>query len=339
VLASVIRGRLDNQVRDRILAEARGNPLALLQLPLGFTPAELAGGFGVPGLPALASRIAHGFRRQFEALPDDTRRLLLTAAAEPTGDVTLLCHAAERQSIDPDATAPALPAGLLEPGARVRFGHPLVRSAVYRSAPSSDRRSAHQALAEVTAPTSEPDRRAWHRAHATEQPDEAVAEGLACAAGRAQARGGLAAAAAFLKRAAELTPDPARRSVRALAAAEAELGAGAPDKAHQMLATAEWVARRASARAPRTAACPARVLAAPRQRRTGSPAQCHRLAPLDVTLARDTYLDALGAAIFAGRLGGEPGLRVMAVAVRAAPAAPPARATNLLLDGLFIRFH
>jgi hypothetical protein len=209
VLASVIRGRLDNQVRDRILAEARGNPLALLQLPLGFTPAELTGGFGVPGLPALASRIAHGFRRQFEALPDDTRRLFLTAAAEPTGDITLLWHAAGRQGIDPDATAPALPAGLLEPGARVRFGHPLVRSAIYRSAPSSDRRSAHRALAEVTAPTSEPDRRAWHRAHATAQPDEAVAEGLACAADRARARGGLAAAAAFLKRAAELTPDPA----------------------------------------------------------------------------------------------------------------------------------
>ncbi len=340
VLASVIRGRLDSQVRDRIIAEARGNPLALLQLPLEFTAAELAGGFGLPGESALASRIEHSFRRQFEALPDDTRRLLLTAAAEPTGDVNLLWHAAGRQGIDPDATAPALAAGLLELGARVRFGHPLVRSAIYRSAPSSDRRSAHRALAEVTAPTSDPDRRAWHHAHATAQPDEAVAEELARAADRAQARGGPAAAAAFLRRAVELTPDPTRRSVRALAAAQAELGAGAPDEAHQMLATAEMggLDELQRARLERLRA----QLAFSQRRGNDAPGlllnAAHRLAPLDAALARDTYLEALGAAIFAGRLGGEPGLRAIAVAVRAAPAAPRARAADLLLDGLGTRF-
>lgn len=340
VLASVIRGRLDDQVRDRIVAEARGNPLALLQLPLGLTPAVLAGGFGLPGPLSLTSRIEDSFRRQFEALPHDTRRLLLTAAAEPTGDVTLLWQAAEKQRIDPDTTAPALAAGLLELGARVRFRHPLVRSAIYRSAPESDRRSAHRALAAVTDPNSDPDRRAWHRAQASAQPDEAVAEELERAAGRAQARGGLAAAAAFLERAAELTPDPARRSVRALAAAQAELGAGAPDKANLMLATAE-MGRLDEVQRAQLERLRGR-LAFSQRRGNDAPGllleAARRLAPLDAALARDTYLEALGAAIFAGRLGGEPGLRAMAEAVRAAPAAPHARATDLLLDGLATRF-
>ena len=168
VLAGAIRGRLDDRVRDRIIAEARGNPLALLQLPLGLTAAELAGGFGLPGGPAIASRIEHSFHRQVQALPDDTRQLLLTAAAEPTGDVTLLWRAVEKQGIDTDAATPAHAAGLLELGARVRFRHPLVRSAIYQAASESDRRAAHRALAEVTDPESDPDRRAWHRARAAE---------------------------------------------------------------------------------------------------------------------------------------------------------------------------
>ena len=340
VLGAAIRGRLDDRVRDRIIAEARGNPLALLQLPLGLTAAELAGGFGLPSASAVASRIEHSFRRQVQALPDDTRRLLLTAAAEPTGDVTLLWHAAGKQGIDTSAATPAQAAGLLELGARVRFRHPLVRSAIYRSAPESERRAAHRALAAVTDPGSDPDRRAWHRARAAEQPDEAVAEELARAADRAHSRGGLAAAAAFLERAAELTPDPARRSVRALAAAQAELGAGAPDRAHVMLATAEMggLDEFQRARLERLRA----QLAFSQRRGNDAPAllldAADRLAPLDAALARETYLEALGAAIFAGRLGSGVGVPETANAAGGVPAAAHPRAIDLLLDWLATRF-
>ena len=340
VLAGAIRGRLDDRVRDRIVAEARGNPLALLQLPLGLTAAEMAGGFGLPGPPAVASRIEHSFHRQVQALPDDTRQLLLTAAAEPTGDVTLLWRAVEKQGIDPGAATPAHAAGLLELGARVRFRHPLVRSAIYQAAPQSDRQAAHRALAEVTDPGSDPDRRAWHRARAAEQPDEDVADELARAADRAQARGGLAAAAAFLERAAELTPDPTRRGVRALAAAQAELGAGAPERAHVMLATAEMgeLGEFQRARLERLRA----QLAFSQRRGNDAPAllldAADRLAPLDAALARETYLEALGAAIFAGRLGSGVGVPETANAARGAPAAAHPRAIDLLLDGLATRF-
>ena len=199
-------------MRDRILAEARGNPLALLELPRGLTPAELAGGFGLPDARPLASRIEQGFLQRVQALPRDTQLLLLAAAAEPVGDLGLLWRAAERLGIGGEAGRPAEAAGLIEIGARVRFTHPLVRSAVYRAAAPGDRRDVHRALAEATDPVLDPDRRAWHRAHATAAPDEAVAAELARSAGRAQARGGLAAAAAFLERAAELTPDPAGAS-------------------------------------------------------------------------------------------------------------------------------
>ena len=340
VLGAAIRGRLDDRVRDRIIAEARGNPLALVQLPLGSTAAELAGGFGLPSASAVASRIEQSFGRQVQALPDDTRRLLLTAAAEPTGDVTLLWRAVEKQGIDTGAASRAQAAGLVELGARVRFRHPLVRSAIYQSASASDRRAAHRALAEVTDPRSDPDRRAWHRARAAEQPDEAVADELARAADRAQARGGLAAAAAFLERAAELTPDPARRGTRALAAAQAELGAGASDRAHLMLATAEMggLDELQRARLERLRA----QLAFSQRRGNDAPAlllhAAERLAPLDAALARETYLEALGAAIFAGRLGSGIGVSEAANAARGAPAAAHPRAIDLLLDGLGTRF-
>ena len=340
VLAGAIRGRLDDRVRDRIVAESRGNPLALLQLPLGLTAAEIAGGFGLPDRPAVASRIEHSFHRQVQALPDDTRQLLLTAAAEPTGDVTLLWRAVEKQGIDPGAATPAHAAGLLELGARVRFRHPLVRSAIYQAAPQSDRRAAHRALAEATDPGSDPDRRAWHRARAAEQPDEDVADELERAADRAQARGGLAAAAAFLERAAELTPDPTRRGVRALAAAQAELGAGAPERAHVMLATAEMgrLGEIQRARLERLRA----QLAFSQRRGNDAPSllldAADRLAPLDAALARETYLEALGAAIFAGRLGSGVGVPETANAARRVRAAAHPRAIDLLLDGLATRF-
>ena len=239
MLDSVTPGRLDERVRDRIVAETRGNPLALLELPRGLSAAELAGGFGLPGAPALATRIERSFLRRLQSLPPRTQRLLLAAAAEPIGDVTLLWRAAERLGIGADAAAPAEAAGLIELAARVRYRHPLLRAAVYRAATLRDRREVHRALAEATDPGADPDRRAWHLAHAATGPDEAVAGELERSAARAQGRGGVAAAAAFLQRSAELTPDPARRGVRALAAARAEFTAGAPDAAYELLALAE----------------------------------------------------------------------------------------------------
>jgi AAA ATPase domain len=189
LLATAVHGRLDPQVRDRIVAETHGNPLALLQLPLMLSPAELAGGFWLPATRPLASRIEHSFYRQFLALPRPTQRLLLTAAAEPTGDATLLWRAAELQKIPPDAAAPAEAVGLLELGAQVRFRHPLVRSAVYQAASAGDQRAVHRALAEATDPEVDPDRRAWHRARAATRPDEAVAAELERSAGRRRAAG------------------------------------------------------------------------------------------------------------------------------------------------------
>ena len=222
LLDSVLAGPLDDRVRDRIVAETEGNPLALLELPRGLSPAELAGGFGLPGAVPLSERIAESFRRQLEALPAQSRRLLLLAAAEPYGDLPLVWRAAGRLGIPVQAAAPAVDAGLVEFGARVRFRHPLLRAASYRAASVADRRAVHAALAEATDPETAPERRAWHRAQAAAGPDEEVAAELERSAGRAQARGGLAAAAAFLERAVLLTADPARRADRTLAAAQAQ---------------------------------------------------------------------------------------------------------------------
>ena len=340
LLTSVIKGTLDERVRDRILAEARGNPLAVLELPRDMTPSELAGGFGLPHAQPLTDRIERSFLRRVQSLPPDTQQLLLTAAAEPLGDVILLWRAAELLSIGPDAVEPAEGAGLIEIGARVRFRHPLVRSAVYRAAALDDRRAAHRALAEATNPEADPDRRAWHRARAATGLDEAVAAELERSADRAQRRGGVAAMAAFLERAAELTPDSADRGARALAAARAELEAGAPERAQALLATAELAPLDDLQRAwlQRLGAQIAFAL------RRGSDAPpllldaAKRFEPLDAGAARETYLEAFGAAIFAGR---ESGVGVVEAA-RAAVAAPtgprPPRPVDLLLDGLTERF-
>ncbi|HEX4671298.1 MAG TPA: AAA family ATPase, partial [Solirubrobacteraceae bacterium] len=219
LLATVIPGILDEGVRERIVAETRGNPLALLELPRGLSAAQLAGGFGLPQVLPLSGRIEESFLRRLEVLPDDTRLLLLVAAAEPVGDPALMWRAAGQLGVAGDVLKPAERSGLIEVGARVRFRHPLVRSAVYRSASSQDRQRAHGVLADATDTTLEPDRRAWHRAQATSAPDETVAAELERSADRAQSRGGLSAAAAFLGRAADLTLDPARRAERTLAAA------------------------------------------------------------------------------------------------------------------------
>jgi hypothetical protein len=239
LLESVLTAPLDAQVRDQIIADTNGNPLALLELPRGLTPAQLAGGFGLSGAIPLDGRIEESFARQLETLPAQTRRLLQLAAADPSGDPVLVWRAAGRLAIGAGAAGPAAEAGLAEFGARVRFRHPLVRSAAYQSASVETRQELHSALADATDPAVDPDRRAWHRAQAAPGPDEAVAAELEQCAGRAQRRGGLAAAAAFLERAAGLTLDPARRAQRALAAAQAKHQAGASDAALGLLAMAE----------------------------------------------------------------------------------------------------
>jgi DNA-binding CsgD family transcriptional regulator len=342
LLASVITGPLDERVRDRIVAETRGNPLALLELPRGLTPAELAGGFGLPDAPALSGRIEESFQRRLTPLPSATRLLLLVAAAEPVGDPVPVWRAAEQLGVGVEAAAPAAAAGLVEFGGRVRFRHPLVRSAVYRSAPAETRHRVHRALAEATDPDVDPDRRAWHRAHATAALDEDVAAELERSAGRAQARGGLAAAAAFLQRAAELTPEPARRARRTLAAAQSKHQAGAPDTALDLLAMAQAGPLDELQRA-RAELLRAQVTFAVNRGRDAPPlllAAAKRLEQLDATLARETYLDAFSAALFAGRLARGGGVREVAEAVLAADWGDSSRrsplACDLLLDGLAV---
>jgi DNA-binding CsgD family transcriptional regulator len=341
LLESAVHGRLDERVRDRIVAETRGNPLALLELPRGFTAAELAGGFGRPDVQSLASQIEQSFLRRIEGLPVATQRLLLAAAAEPVGDVSLLRRVADRLAIEPDAAAAAEAAGLIEIGVRVRFRHPLVRSAAYRAASARDRQEVHRALAEATDPESDPDRRAWHHAHAAVEPDEAVAGELERSADRAKARGGMAAAAAFLRRATELTPDPARRGARAVAAAQATFEAGAPDVALGLIAAAELGPLDELQRG-RLARMRGRIVFARRRGGEALPSlldAAGRLERLDDEQAREAYLEAIGAAVFAGRLDRHGGVQKVAEAARAAPRGPnPPRLADALLDGLATRF-
>ena len=337
LLDSVLAGPLDARVRDQIIAETGGNPLALLELPLGLTAAELAGGFGLPGAGPLAGSIEDSFRRRVAALPAGTGRLLLLAAADPTGDPVLVWRAAGQLAIGAAAARPAVEAGLVEFGGRVRFRHPLVRSAVYRSAPVPDRQRAHAALAEATDPEADPDRRAWHRAAAAAGPDEDVATELERSAGRAQARGGLAAAAAFWERSAALTADPARRAGRTLAAAQASRRAGAFSQALDLLAVAE-AGPLDELQGARTDLLRGQVAFASGLYSDAPPLllkAARRLEPLDLDLARETYLDAYQAALFAGHLAGACDLLEVSRAVLGLPApAHPPRPGDLLLDGL-----
>ena len=335
LLGSVLTGPLDARVRDRVIADAHGNPLALLELPRGLTPAQLTGGFGVPGAVPLDGRIEESFGRQLAALPAQTLRLVQLAAADPTGDPVLVWRAAGRLAIGAGAAEPAEEAGLAEFGARVRFRHPLVRSAAYQSASVQTRQELHGALAEVTDPAADPDRRAWHRAQAAPGPDEEVAAELEQCAGRAQRRGGLVAAAAFLERSAGLTLDPARRAQRALAAAQARHRAGARDAALFLLAMAQAGPLDELQRA-RGDLLRAQIAFASSHGRDAPPlllSAARQLEALDVGLARETYLEAFTAALFVGRLS--PAVGDVARAARMAPAPlVPARAPDLLLDGL-----
>jgi DNA-binding CsgD family transcriptional regulator len=337
LLESVLPTRMDDRVLERIVTETNGNPLALLELPRGMNPSELAGGFGLPAAAPLSDQIEEHFMRRAANVPPDARRLLLLAAADPTGDLALVSRAAERLGI-PESAARALESdGVLDLRTGVVFRHPLARSAVYRAAAADERSEVHRALADATDPETDPDRRAWHRAQATSMPDEDVAAELERSAARAQARGGFAAAAAFLERSSVLTVDRARRAGRELAAAQAKYEAGAFDEAVTLAANAEGGQLEGVQRAEldllraRISFAEERGNEAPRLLLTAA----KDFEPFDARRAREIYLEALSAALFAGRLAGAWGAREVAAAAQALPESPmPPAASDLLLDGL-----
>ena len=339
LLESATPGRLDARVRNRIVAEAQGNPKAVLELPLGLTPAELAGGFGRPDVRPPRSRLERDVQAEVRDLPHATQRLLLLAAAEPMGDLTLLNHAAELLGLDLSAAAPAMAAGLITLGTRVLFRHPLVRYAAYSGASLQDRQEIHRALADATDPGGDPERRAWHLANATPGHDETVAATLERQADRVHERGGVAAAAAFLERAAELTPDPGARAARALTAAQAKFRAGGYDGALDLLGAAELGPLDARQQAQSSLlhgqillASTSAVAALPRLVSVAG-----TLEPLDPRLAREAYRDALNALMTAGCTPDDGALADVAKAVLALPPASPGStpaSTDLLLDGV-----
>lgn len=337
LLAAAIQGRLDESVRDRIVAEASGNPLALLELPKAWTPSAIAGGFGLPDTVPVPARVEESFRRRLAALPEPSRQLLLLAAAEPVGDPALVRSAAERLGIARDAAAPAVEAGLLDRRTELGFRHPLVRSVVYREAAISDRVRVHAVLAEVTDSAVDPDRRAWHLAAASTAPDDEVASALEHSAGRAQARGGISAAAAFLKRATVLTRDPMQRAARTLAAAQASFQAGSFDEALALLdevehgrldpvqhALADLLRAHVAFASGFGSDAPPLLAKAARQ-----------MEALDAEQGRQTYLIAWVAAVFAGHHAAPGELAGICRTILALPARPgdPA-ALDLLLEGL-----
>lgn len=341
LLDASVPGVLDTAVRERILAESHGNPLALLELPRGLSAAELAfGAVSAAGTTPVIHRLEQSFLRRLSPLPPQARRLLLVAAAEPVGDVPLLWRAVQRLGIRPDAASAAEAAGLIELRDGALFRHPLVRSAVYRSATPAQRREVHGALAAVTDPDTDPDRRAWHRAYAALNPDETVAAELEESADRALAHGGVGAAAAFLEQSAALTPDPVRRVRRALDGAHAKVHAGAFGDALALLASAQAAPLDEAAHA-RVDLVRAEVSFATAGGNAAVPLLLEaagRLEPLDAGLARDTYLRALSAALFAGRLASGPGVRQVAEAARKAPPPDTPSKGDALLEGLAVLF-
>jgi len=343
LLATVMPAPLDESVRARIIEETGGNPLALLELYQGRGPAELAGGFALPDAADLPKRIEDQYADRLGDLPDDAQRLILLAAADPVGDTARILRAGQLLGLDITAMNLAAAAGLLEIGAHVRFRHPLVRSAAYRAAEVKARRMAHEALAAVTDRVADPDRRAWHRAHAAVGPDEGVAGELISSASRALSRGGVAAAAAFWGQAVSLTPDPGQRASRALTAAGVKYAAGDFEAAEVLLATAE-IGPLGELDAAQVQRMRAQIAFALRRGGDAPPLllrAAQRLQALDAELARQTYLEALVAAIYAGRLARGQDPEEVARAARSVPFGPsgqePVPHSHLLLSGLAMR--
>lgn len=337
----VLPGPIDDEVRARIVSETEGSPVALAGVLGQVKPGEFAGGFGSPSAIPSAPGMDGSFLHRLERLSEDARLVLLVAAAEPLGSPGLLWRATDALGVPAAVVDGVQEAGLLRLGAIVRFQHPGLRSAVYEAAGLSQRRRAHRALAEVTDPVEDADRLAWHLGAATSDPEEGVAEALERSADAARAKGGLAAAAALLDRSAALTPDPARRSARLLAAGEAKLSVGAIDEALALLTRVDWrlLDERLAAQLEHLVAQAAMVQRGQCDPASLLPLAAKRLDPLDVRLARETHLRAFEAAVHAGHLSRGVGVAQAASAVRIAlPAAQPAQADDLLLDGLAALF-
>jgi hypothetical protein len=303
--------------------------------------ADLAGGFALPSVVPLPDRIEESFRRRLDSLSPATRRLLLLAAAEPTGSPSLLWRAADRLGLPRQALTAALEASLIEIGVRVLFRHPLVRSAVYRSAPLSEQREVHRALAAVTDPRTDPDRRAWHRGLAADGPQEEVARDLELSARRAQARGGLAAAAVFLEWAATLTPEIGTRASRLLAAATAKRDVGDLEAALGLLSAAEpgiaSLADEAKLKRLRGQIAFDRRHLEDGVRLFAEAAKVFEL--FDASTARQTLGEALCLAIWSGDLHGTFGIRFAAAAVASAPApTEPVRPVDRVIAAFASRY-
>ena len=342
LLVALVPGRLSDRARDSIVAESAGNPLAILELHRALTPGELAGGYGLAGAKSISGRIEDNFLHQFHQLPSPTRTLLLIAAAEPTGEALWLWAAGKRLGVDVDAAMPAEKAGLISLDDRLRFRHPLVRSAIYGNTPLTERRRVHDALAQVITDPRASDHRAWHRAHAADAPDEGIAVELELAAEQARARGGTAAAAAFLSRSVETTPDPGRRAQRALHAAQANLEAGALEATGRLLDRAAELSDDETISAG-VDLVRAQLAFAARRGRDGPPlllAAAQRLTPIDSVLARETYLEALMYAMIVGRhsADGYWPIDIARQAQSAPVATEPPTAVDLLLSGLVTRY-
>lgn len=346
LLQSVMPGGIDPRVRDRVVAETRGLPLAILEVPRSMSAAELSGGFWIAGKRSSPAAVEQTYVRRIRALPAATRQLLLLAAAEPVGDAPLFLRAAARLGVAISELGPAESEGLIEFGPRMRFAHPLMRSAAYRAADLADRRVIHHALAESTDAAIDPDRRAWHRAQAAAGPDDEVAADLEQSAARARSRGGIAAAAAFLERSTVLTADPALRAERALTAAVAKRDAADTDAAYDLLAIAE-----SDSTSELQAATATRLRAQMEfvRSRTGDPdaprvaetaplllETGRRLTHLDDYGARECYLEAVAALIYAGRLAEPAGLDQAGALALDATADPSTaqRPIDLLLRGI-----
>jgi DNA-binding CsgD family transcriptional regulator len=341
LLLNNMPGPIDAAVLQQIITESQGNPLALIELGRMSNAPDFAGGFGVLGGERVAEKIERTYARRLEALPNDTRLLVLLAAAEPQGDRWLFERASALLGIEMAALTPAMDTGLIKVDSQVAFAHPLARSAAYHTAAQDDRHLIHAALAEATDDQHDPDRRAWHRARATPGPDEEIATELERSAMRAQSRGGIAATAAFLERALALTADPGRRAERAIVAAEASFQAGAFDTAERLLATGEiagldgLLAARALLLRGHLAAALTHYGAAA----TVLLQAARGLVTYDIDLAHEAYLTAYGSAFAAAHLGEAA---VLLEICRAIEDLPPHQGTDdaksLLLEGL-ARMH
>ena len=345
LLESVMLGGMDPRVRDRIVAETRGLPLAILEVPRSISAAELSGGFWISGKRSSPAAVEKSYVGRIKALPERTQLLLLVAAAEPMGDAGLFLGAAARLGVPVDALAPAEADGLIDFGPQMRFRHPLIRSAAYRAADLAERRTVHRALADATDADSDPDRRAWHAAQGAAGPDDGVAADLERSAERAQRRGGVAAAATFLERATALTADPALRGSRALAAAQAKRDAADTSAAHELLTIAACSDLSAAQQAEVSRLRAQMDFVRSRSGETGAPRvadtaaalldAARRLERLDDYSSRECYLEAIAALIYAGRLGDPDALEATAKAALNALAdtAEDLRPVDLLLKG------